>query len=413
MKNFLINRFLFVLLIVSIPIDVLNGYFQVLAGFHAPISIVFRGCVLFYILTKFVLHKQINSLVYIALLGVYVYALSFSLWMILEDQFSLVDELMAGFKIVYFVLIILFFITYRKYCDRERVLRLIILSAFVIALINIICFVTGWGIKSYNDERLLGTSGFFVDGNSMGIQMLLSLCVSVYYAFRCNKLKWYLVAMVITLGCMALGSRSGLIGPVGIWIVLLVYNFLNMQTKWMHRILTLIILGGITYGVTTYFEMVMSFDVYAVERYSSEALISPRKLLQETGESVIHGYKGHELLIGKGCMESRKLVAEKMQMAEPKNIESDFHDQILAYGWGLGGLFCLLHVAICFSFLHAWIKRKNSLNMIVSFLGVIWLALSYMGGHGFFNVAIAPLLGSGFALMVKRGEDINFMKTNH
>ena len=78
-----------------------------------------------------------------------------------------------------------------------------------------------------------------------------------------------------------------------------------------------------------------------------------------------------------------------------KNIESDFYDIILSFGFVLGGLIILAQLFLVFQFIRPFfIKRsRNSLSFITSIGSILWLGIAYTAGHAFFSTQLAPLLG--------------------
>lgn len=398
-----LDKLLFILLIVSIPIDSLNGYFQVIVGKNLPISILFRGIILIYLLRyigycrwKLILQK-LFSVIFLF------YLFSFAIWSLFNSDFSFPDELSSLFKILYFWSVIFFFIKYRLNCDNLTILKTVTISSLLIAIINILCFFCGWGIVSYGEDFSRGTSAFYVDGNALGMYMILSLVFAIYYAFVQGKFKWYIVAFIITFGTMLIGSRTGLIGTIGIWFTLLVYFFFSKMRKSVStQIVIFVLLIGFIFSISHYFSYLINMNSFSEERFSQEALLSPRERLKKAGWEVIYDYEGYELIVGKGRSGATNVLGNSLRLFEPKGVESDFQDQILYYGWGLGSAFCLLYMGIVISFIRAWMKSKVSINLIVVFVGILWLFMSYMGGHGFANVQIAPILGCCFALLTRR-----------
>ena len=78
-----------------------------------------------------------------------------------------------------------------------------------------------------------------------------------------------------------------------------------------------------------------------------------------------------------------------------KNIESDFYDIILSFGFVLGGFIILAQLFLVFQFIRPFfIKRsRNSLSFITSIGSILWLGIAYTAGHAFFSTQLAPLLG--------------------
>ena len=115
-----------------------------------------------------------------------------------------------------------------------------------------------------------------------------------------------------------------------------------------------------------------------------------------TGKQVISEFNLTEVLLGKGISGGRFAVASIYDPEEKvKNIESDFYDIILSFGFVLGGLIILAQLFLVFQFIRPFfIKRsRNSLSFITSIGSILWLGIAYTAGHAFFSTQLAPLLG--------------------
>ena len=111
-----------------------------------------------------------------------------------------------------------------------------------------------------------------------------------------------------------------------------------------------------------------------------------------TGKQVISEFNLTEVLLGKGISGGRFAVASIYDPEEKvKNIESDFYDIILSFGFVLGGLIILAQLFLVFQFIRPFfIKRsRNSLSFITSIGSILWLGIAYTAGHAFFSTQLA------------------------
>ena len=95
------------------------------------------------------------------------------------------------------------------------------------------------------------------------------------------------------------------------------------------------------------------------------------------------------------CKETAEKLDDFLILEKVKNIESDFYDIILSFGFVLGGLIILAQLFLVFQFIRPFfIKRsRNSLSFITSIGSILWLGIAYTAGHAFFSTQLAPLLG--------------------
>lgn len=153
---------------------------------------------------------------------------------------------------------------------------------------------------------------------------------------------------------------------------------------------------AIVYSAIITYETIIQYDNFTLERFSANSLVSSREQLINTGKQVISEFNLTEVLLGKGISGGRFAVASIYDPEEKvKNIESDFYDIILSFGFVLGGLIILAQLFLVFQFIRPFfIKRsRNSLSFITSIGSILWLGIAYTAGHAFFSTQLAPLLG--------------------
>ena len=116
-----------------------------------------------------------------------------------------------------------------------------------------------------------------------------------------------------------------------------------------------------------------------------------------TGKQVISEFNLTEVLLGKGISGGRFAVASIYDPEEKvKNIESDFYDIILSFGFVLGGLIILAQLFLVFQFIRPFFIRRsrNSLSFITSIGSILWLGIAYTAGHAFFFNSISSTVRS-------------------
>lgn len=99
---------------------------------------------------------------------------------------------------------------------------------------------------------------------------------------------------------------------------------------------------AIVYSAIITYETIIQYDNFTLERFSANSLVSSREQLINTGKQVISEFNLTEVLLGKGISGGRFAVASIYDPEEKvKNIESDFYDIILSFGFVLGGFIIL------------------------------------------------------------------------
>ena len=386
-----------------IIIDSINGYFQEFVGVHTPIGIIARGIILL-ITFPCVIKTWKLGLNRLFILAIALYILALPIWVMTNQEIILSKELGNLFRIIYFFSVLFYFCQYKNLFSIEVLIKYVVLSAFIISCVNLLCFVLDIGIKSYGENFGFGTKAFYSDGNSLGLYMILSTCLSVWYAFYRKKCVYVLITIVISIGSMLIGSRASIVGVLASWGGLLLY-FLLFNDRIVHnsKITKVLILlvggGGIIYILYSIFQFIASFDAYTMDRFRLSSALSPRESLLTISEQIIHEYDFVEVLFGKsfsgGLSAVGKLYSSSLEL---KSVEADFNDTILSYGWFFGCVMLLLQLLIFSKLVCSYFKDSTSISFVLLLVGILWLGASYMAGHGFNNTMLAPLLSVFYIL---------------
>ena len=318
------------------------------------------------------------------------------LWYINGTRISIGIELQTIFKFVYFFVILMYFQYYKNCFSRDWICRVISVSAFILAIINVYCAITGSGNRSYGEDFGFGTKAFYADGNSFGLYMILSNCISVWYAFY-KKRWWFLVAAIVSLGTLLVGSRTAMAGVVLTWLLLLLYFLIKKDrmvrlSAFSKLSICLIGGGGVGYMLVKMIQFISTFDTYTLTKFTVESALSSREHLISLGTKVIRDFNLMELFIGKSHSGGMKAVgAMYSSEVELKSMETDWLDMILYYGWGFGVLMIVLQLLIFKSLVTPFIKTRTSLNFTLVIIAMLWMGTSWMAGHAFNNTMLAPL----------------------
>ena len=123
---------------------------------------------------------------------------------------------------------------------------------------------------------------------------------------------------------------------------------------------------AIVYSAIITYETIIQYDNFTLERFSANSLVSSREQLINTGKQVISEFNLTEVLLGKGISGGRFAVASIYDPEEKvKNIESDFYDIILSFGFVLGGFIILAQLFLVFQFIRPFFIKKKSEFFII------------------------------------------------
>ena len=398
--NFYIQVLPFILFFISIFFDSANGYIQEFKGVHLPIGIAFRGFILC-LTMKFLLKNLSTLLTLLFWIITILISMAFAIWSFTGKYIDAAMDIDYLFKFIYTFCILFYFYYYRKIFSLEKLIRLVVYTTSLIGAINIFSMITQTGILSYSDKFGFGYSGYYADGNALGVYMVLAVLLCIWYSFYKRNVFYFLLTFIASVGTILIGSRVGIIGILADWGLFLGYFFFFkdslIQLRWQTRILIIFCMSiAIVYSAIITYETIIQYDNFTLERFSANSLVSSREQLINTGKQVISEFNLTEVLLGKGISGGRFAVASIYDPEEKvKNIESDFYDIILSFGFVLGGLIILAQLFLVFQFIRPFfIKRsRNSLSFITSIGSILWLGIAYTAGHAFFSTQLAPLLG--------------------
>ena len=398
--NLYIQILPFILFFISIFVDSANGYIQEFEGKHLPIGITFRGCILC-LTVKFLLKNQNTLLTLLLSIITILISMAFVCWSCTGRYIDATIDIDYLFKFIYTFSILFYFYYYRNLFNIEKLIRLVVYSTALIGAINMFSMITQTGILSYSDKFGFGYSGYYADGNALGVYMVLAVLLCIWYSFYKQNIFCFLSTFIASAGTILIGSRVGIIGILADWGLFLSYFFFSKDSlispRWYVRIiLTFCILIAITYSAIITYENIIQYDDFTFERFSTQSLVSSREALINAGKQVISEFNLAESFLGKGISGGRYAVARLYDPEEIiKNIESDFYDLILSFGFVLGGLIILVHFFLVFQFIRPFLQKRgrNSLSFIICCGSILWLGIAYTAGHAFFSTQLAPLLG--------------------
>lgn len=387
-----------IIFIFSIPIDAINGYFQYFKGVHLPIGFIFRGFILLLVI-KFILkdiHETIHRLFFLC---VSILILIYPIYILLEKSTSSMTEIEYLFKFIYFFSILFYFYHFRYLFNIVKLIKMLIYAIFILACINIYSLITGFGIPSY--AYGFGYSGFYFGGNELGIYMIISLLICIWFSFYTKSLFYYLLTIVASCGILVIGTRVAVLGTFLDWILCSLYFLINkdyfIKIKRFYRIFFLLaIILFMVVSISYIYETVIMYSSFMSEKFSSDALLSSRSILIDSAKQVIKDFDVFEFLFGKSVSGGRSAMALIYHTkSDLKNVESDFYDIILSFGFFLGGLIMLLYFKIIGKFILSFFKKdtRNSLSFIICISACLLLGSAYTAGHTFMSVDLAPVLG--------------------
>ena len=224
--NFYIQVLPFILFFISIFFDSANGYIQEFKGVHLPIGIAFRGFILC-LTMKFLLKNLSTLLTLLFWIITILISMAFAIWSFTGRYIDAAMDIDYLFKFIYTFCILFYFYYYRKVFSLEKLIRLVVYTTSLIGAINIFSMVTQTGILSYSDKFGFGYSGYYADGNALGVYMVLAVLLCIWYSFYKRNVFYFLLTFIASVGTILIGSRVGIIGILADWGLFLGYFFFS------------------------------------------------------------------------------------------------------------------------------------------------------------------------------------------
>lgn len=396
-KIFLSDLILYLIFYVSIIIDSINGVLQEYLNLSIPIGILFRG-ILCLLMVKFIIFKPPLSNYKIFIGCVFILYLILILYW---DSSDISQNLIFALKYFYYFVVICFFLRVYHKNNLEKIVKLVVNSATIIGLLNILCLLAGIGLRSY-DTAQFGYKAFYIDGNGLGVSLIISLSVAIWYAFVKHSVRLWLKVVLISLGTMIIGSRTAIAGTLIIFLFLFLYVAVKkdklISISFFKRFAIIIIICIIVGGALSGLIYVLSnADSFIVERFTFDSASSPREKLLSSWDDVMRNYNLFDRIVGKGVVGARESIGHVLG-TQSRSIEADFHEIILSFGWLFGGLMICSFIYPLFISIFWRKKNKSFLNFTIILSLSIWVGHAFLAGHCFTNVMHAPLIASLLAI---------------
>jgi hypothetical protein len=403
-------------LVVVLPvgIDLFNGYL-VMTGREGMLSVgvLFRGgIVLFGVYCLFMLKERTCKAFLFCLIAIFF--LNNLVWSIFSINYDLFFELDRFVKICFswFILVIFLHLDERFGIDKKFVFKLMAVVGFLTALSILLIFAVGLSFKSYGDYSY-GIKGFFNAQNDTGLTMLLSLVAAIVVYLNRPRFRYLMVIMIITIGCLMLGTRAGFLGPFvifGSFGIAAIFNrkiivpdgMSGAVTAVLLIVMSLLLVGGVMF-IFRNFEKI-DYLLNKVEQLRDEA---PRSRLQAAASERIKSRGLLFDLFGEGALQFRKHVGRLSGKGNKDTntrmygtpVENDVYDVFGNYGFIFFTwiYFWIIYLAL-FSFVST-VLRFNRHNVAILMIVLLYLGHSSIAGHAIVSPQVGNVIGPLFFLI--------------
>lgn len=392
---------LYLIFPLSIIVDFINGYAQFMMHIHLPIGWLYRSAIMIILLYNLLKLRDNRWWGYLILVGV-TFTLSMMYWLT-EGLFSLSFELQPIIRIIYMLLMIVFFTVNMRKVFAADVVGWIANYGFLIACCITFSHLTGIGNHSYGENYGFGTKSFFAAGNDIGLTLVLSSVFSSMVLFRKKTVANLLKFLLVIVSCSFIGSRVGLFGALIVFSISCVYfvffyHPLSAKEKKRKRVMVIMIVPMVCYGTYLFACYLFAmFDDYTLNRIAMDSIASARDGLQEAAMKHIKSLEGPSAILGKGQESLSKAIAHSTNVyaftSQYKGAEADFHDLVGGYGFGGGLLILAPFIYFPLRSLFIFFHHRNMAQFWGVFVFSAFIAISYSAGHAIMNVMVAPIYG--------------------
>ncbi|NQX91986.1 MAG: O-antigen ligase family protein [Flavobacteriales bacterium] len=221
-RRFIFRVMFYLILIVPVSVDLINGLIFFLSGSEVSIGALYRVALMGMTLPFIFLIK--NAFVKFWVGGmIFFFFVSFTVWNFHADFIELKTEVefLSRIMLPYFLLAFFIYVQENYVVDFDQVLSLMNWFGFIIGGCIVFSFITGVGIKTYDDYSY-GVKSFFIAVNDIGLCLLLCFTASMYRFLANFTLFKAIQAITCFMGLLATGSRTGTAGASAVLFFFLI-----------------------------------------------------------------------------------------------------------------------------------------------------------------------------------------------
>lgn len=370
-----IRKYLFLVFVLSVFIDMLNGYYQLILNRTTIIPVFYKGALL--LLSFFYLIKQPKLFGYVTVL-LMLLLFDISSWIVnghLVGLSKLFNELIRQLYPLG-VFVVLWF--YKDELSKNELLHYVLYYGLIMSTSICVTAALGIGASTYGNDFGYGTKGLFVAGNDMSLSILISFCVCAYYLIIVGSLKYVIYSIVFMIVSLLAGSTAIMIGSILICssIIFLpsISNIDYSRTfKYFRAILLFVGFPFILYVMYR----ITQIDSYTMNKFDIHNILAgnARNVLREAYYEYASTFNWADYLFGVGPEALYDGVGKELfGYTRARAIEVDHLTIWGIYGYGLGSLILMYPFSAFIQFL----KEKSILSLFML------MAISLFFFHGIF-----------------------------
>jgi hypothetical protein len=412
----------FLILVVPVLVDFFNGLIFFVSGSEVSVGALYRvallGCTLpFVFLVK-------NKFVKVWVGGMFFFfCVSFVIWNYYADFIELKTELefLSRIMFPYFLLAYFVYLQENYLMKFDDIMKWLNLFGFIVGCFLVFSFVTGVGMKTYDDNSY-GVKSFFIAVNDVGLCLLLCFASCMYRMLANFTLFKAIQAATCFIGLLVTGSRTGTAGAAVVMIFFLIvpifYGKGNMNMSQTFKVAMLsIMMAGTGAIIKVAYDYIQEYP-YMLEKFESMGEESARAHLEKAAQERIDDRPLILQVFGEGTFAFHKYVeignTGGKTYAKGKWVEQDIMDMVGSYGWVVGGMMLGFPVAaLAFLGIKFFTNGRRFRDMAMGVILGIFVLHSSSAGHAINSPTVSTAIVVGYFFVVgykKIHEDEKFME---
>jgi hypothetical protein len=393
------------ILVIPVFLDLLNGFLVYKMNVNSPILLLYRGAIVFIGLPVLFMIKDKRHVIWLLLLTA-LFVVDMAAWFVF-NSLSVGNEVSIFIRVAYpyFVLGILLLFIERKWLKLTDMVNLQLAYCVIAAVSILLSFAFGVGIEYGGSKFSFGTKSFFSAQNDTSLALLIGFIFNGGMILTTLKKRYFLIGILIFSSLIALSTRSGIMGAIGVaGVLVLIMFFSGYGQVRVHRykknmiflisvLLMVVGLIGLVSVIKEYHYLITKFETLSEEqpreKLASGAL---RRIVARPAAMNVFGEGRTSFMMELG----REMQGLRSRLKEDgKTAEVDYMDLMGNYG--------ILFTIWVFLF-PFWVWLKCALKVL--FERSVWSAVylmamsiflihSFLAGHAM----MSPVVGTAISLV--------------
>lgn len=403
-KHLIFYSSLFLILVLPILVDLANGMVYYVLRKEFSIGVMYRGAMTV-ILFPFLFYIKNRALQFYLFTIIFFFIICNVVWAYYASDYMFSTEIRtySRFFLQFVGLGYLIFLVERFEIELELMMKMTVLYGIIGGCALLFSFFTGIGVATYGSEDLsYGVVSFFKSQNDIGLTILLTLPMAMYFFLKEFTFKWFLAIFIIVYSLFILSTRAGVMGSVGVlFVFIVIMNFYNKQQVGVPMVLKMFLiflfLLSIVVGIPLYIQF-LTQNPFMIHKYAimiedegvrvdlitvARQVMSERNLILDLFGEGDYGFHTQmaRILYGIG------LIPEG-----GRRTEQDIFDFIGSYGYILGITILLFPVFCFFKILKAFFINRRLIDFAFTIVMLLFIFHSFTAGHALGSPTVAATM---------------------